>query len=96
MVESYTNDYDNFLDIDDSDVFIRKYSDENIAVYNKRLSPSPDLISQNIKPHTPNIYHTHTPVVFPYSNVKILYLLFIMTIIWVIIYLFSTINIVVK
>lgn len=96
MIESYSNDYDNFLDIDDSDVFIRKYSDENIAIYNKRLSPSPDLIAQNIKPHDTNNIHTYTPVVFPYSSIKILYLLLIMIIVWVIIYLFGTINIVVK
>ena len=48
------DDYDNFLDIDDYDVFIRKYSDENIAIYNKRLSPSPDFIPKNTKPYTPD------------------------------------------
>ena len=98
MVELYNDDYDNFLDIDDSDVFIRKYSDDNIAIYNKRLSPSPDIITQNIQSYTAkNLYHTYTPIISPYSSVKILYFLFIMIIIWVIVYyLFGIINIVVK
>jgi len=84
------DDYDNFLDIDDYDVFIRKYSDENIAIYNKRLSPSPDFITKNTKPYTPNnIYPTYTPIISKYSSVKILYFLFIIIIIYVIVYYLS-------
>lgn len=97
-MNDYDNDYDNFLDIDDYDVFIRKYSDENIAIYNKRLSPSPDLIAQNIKSYTTNnIYPTYTPIISQYSSVKIIYFLFIILIIYIIVYsLFCAINIIVK
>ena len=98
MKELYDDDYENFLDIDDNDIFIRKYSDENIPIYNKRLSPSPDLtIPSPISYYKNQIYPEYTPIISPYSNVKILYLLFIMIIIYVIVYsLFGTINVVVK
>ena len=46
-MENDEYDYENFLDIDDNDIFIRKYSDDNIPIYNKRLSPSPDLIKEH-------------------------------------------------
>lgn len=94
----HDDDYANFLDIDDNDVFIRKYSDENMPIYNKRLSPSPDLIQPVLNPYnTNNIYPAYTPIISPYSNVKILYFLFIIIIIYVIVYsLFGTINVVVK
>jgi len=99
MKELYDdNDYENFLDIDDNDVFIRKYSDENMPIYNKRLSPSPDLIQPVLNLYnTNNIYPAYTPIISPYSTVKILYFLFIFIIIYVIVYsLFGTINVIVK
>ena len=98
MKELYDDDYENFLDIDDNDIFIRKYSDENMPIYNKRLSPSPDLIHSVINHYnTNNIYPAYTHIVSPYSNVKILYFLFIFITIYVIVYsLFGTINVVVK
>ena len=82
----HDDDYANFLDIDDNDIFIRKYSDENIPIYNKRLSPSPDLmvIPTSYKPK--HLYPTYTPRISSYSSVKILYLLFTMIIIYVIVY----------
>jgi len=94
----HDDDYANFLDIDDNDVFIRKYSDDGIAIYNKRLSPSPDLtITSHISYYKNQIYPEYTPIISPYSNVKILYFLFIIIIIYVIVYsLFGTINVVVK
>jgi hypothetical protein len=92
----HDDDYANFLDIDDNDIFIRKYSDDNIAIYNKRLSPSPDLTI------IPNLYKpkhnspTYIPIISSYSSVKILYFLFIMVIIYVIVYyLLGTINVIV-
>ena len=39
-------EYDYFLDTDDNDYYIRKYSDENIPIYSKPLPPSPDIIKQ--------------------------------------------------
>ena len=94
----HDDDYANFLDIDDNDIFIRKYSDENMPIYNKRLSPSPDLIQPVLNPYnTNNIYPAYTPIISPYSTVKILYFLFIFIIIYVIVYsLFGTINVIVK
>ena len=97
MNEVYDNDdYENFLDIDDNDIFIRKYSDENIPIYNKRLSPSPDITI------IPNLYKpkhnspTYIPIISSYSSVKILYFLFIIVIIYVIVYyLFGTVNVIV-
>jgi len=90
-------DYDNFLDIDDYDVFIRKYSDENIAIYNKQLSQSPDLIANNTKYNPNNIYPTYTPIISQYSSVKTIYFLFIIIIIYIIVYsLFCAINVIVK
>ena len=54
-MESEDSEYENFLDIDDNDIFIRKYSDDNIPIYNKRLSPSPDIIrNEKQKYHTYN------------------------------------------
>mgnify|MGYP005990250371 CR=1 FL=1 len=99
MNEVYDNDdYENFLDIDDNDIFIRKYSDENIPIYNKRLSPSPDIITTHTRPYIPvHIYPAYTHIISPHSNVKIIYFLFIIIIIYVIVYsLFGTINVVVK
>ena len=37
-------DYGIFIDIDDHNYFIRKYSDENIPIYNKTLGNSPNCI----------------------------------------------------
>ena len=90
------NDYDNFLDIDDSDVFIRKYSDDNVAIYNKRLSPSPDItIIPNLYKPKHN-YPTYIRIISSYSSVKILYFLFIIVIIYVIVYyIFGTVNVIV-
>ena len=42
-------EYGNFLEIDDNDYYIRKYSDENIPIYSKPLTPSPDITRQIIK-----------------------------------------------
>lgn len=42
-------EYDYFLDTDDNDYYIRKYSDENIPIYSKPLPPSPDIIKQSKK-----------------------------------------------
>lgn len=46
--------YDHYIDTDDSNYFIRKYSDENMPVYNKNLSVSPtniiDMNNQFIHP----------------------------------------------
>lgn len=54
-MEDEYDDYENFLDVDDNDIFIRKYSDDNIPIYNKRLSPSPDIIrNEKQKYHTYN------------------------------------------
>ena len=97
MNEVYDNDdYENFLDIDDNDIFIRKYSDDNVAIYNKRLSPSPDLtIIPNLYKPKHN-YPTYIPIISSYASVKILYFLFIMVIIYVIVYyLLGTINVIV-
>jgi hypothetical protein len=42
------NDYGIFIDTDDNNYFIRKYSDENIPIYNKTLQNSPKcIISEN-------------------------------------------------
>lgn len=80
-------EYDMFLDIDDNDVFIRKYSNDNIPIYNKRLSPSPDLIINNKHYNKydnedsdtdKDIYpinNTHTIDIS--SRVKLLYILFV-------------------
>jgi hypothetical protein len=38
------NDYGIFIDIDDNNYFIRKYSDENIPIYNKTLGKSSNCI----------------------------------------------------
>lgn len=92
----HDDDYANFLDIDDNDIFIRKYSDENIPIYNKRLLPSPDLIiiPSSYKPK--HKYPTYIPIMSSYSSVKIVYFLFIMVIIYIIVYyLFGTVNIIV-
>ena len=43
----HADDYANFLDIDDNDIFIRKYSDDNVAIYNKRLSDAEVLQNYN-------------------------------------------------
>lgn len=32
--------YDHYIDVDDNNYFIRKYSDENMPIYNKQLSVS--------------------------------------------------------
>jgi hypothetical protein len=83
-------DYDMFLDIDDNDVFIRKYSNDNIAIYNKRLSPSPDIIKTNnyVNDYDSEydseydiedkyMYHkNNTHIIDVSSRVKLLYILF--------------------
>jgi|SaaInlV_150m_DNA_2_1039686.scaffolds.fasta_scaffold05546_3 hypothetical protein len=92
----HADDYANFLDIDDNDIFIRKYSDDNVAIYNKRLSPSPDItiIPNSYKPI--HKYPMHIPIISSYASVKILYFLFIIVIIYVIVYyLFGTVNVIV-
>ena len=38
--------YGNFLEIDDNEYYIRKYSDENIPIYSKSLTSSPDIMKQ--------------------------------------------------
>ena len=39
--------YDHYIDTDDNNYFIRKYSDENMPIYNKNLSVSPTNIEMN-------------------------------------------------
>ena len=34
-----SDDYNQFIYTDDYNYYIRKYSDENIAIYNKQLEP---------------------------------------------------------
>ena len=54
-------EYGIFIDIDDNNYFIRKYSDENIPIYNKQLQNSTEFIYErcrnehlHIKPHEKN------------------------------------------
>ena len=42
-------EYGIFLDIDDNNYFIRKYSDENIPIYNKKLQNSTEFIHERRK-----------------------------------------------
>lgn len=43
--------YDNYIDTDDNDYYIRKYSDDNIPIYNKRLTPSHDRVNATTYTH---------------------------------------------
>lgn len=42
-------DYGIFVDIDDNNYYIRKYSDENIPVYNKKVQQSTEFIDERCK-----------------------------------------------
>lgn len=59
--------YDHYIDTDDSNYFIRKYSDENMPIYNKKLSVSPTNIDMNSE-----LIHHHTKsnILVPYCNYK--------------------------
>lgn len=41
--QNMDNEYGIFLDIDDNNYFIRKYSDENIPIYSKKLQNSTEF-----------------------------------------------------
>ena len=43
--------YGNYIDTDDNDYYIRKYSDDNIPIYNKRLTPSHDCVNATTYTH---------------------------------------------
>ena len=43
------NEYGMFLDTDDNNYFIRKYSDENIPIYNKNLEHSTEFKYERCK-----------------------------------------------
>lgn len=47
----YINYYDNFIDIDDNDYYIRKYSDENLPIYNKQLTIMNTTNTIDTSPH---------------------------------------------
>ena len=55
--------YDHYIDTDDCNYFIRKYSDENMPIYNKNLSVSPTNIEMNdLSTHRPiNNTSLHVP-----------------------------------
>lgn len=100
-------EYDMFLDIDDNDVFIRKYSNDNIPIYNKRLSPSPDLIINNKHYNKYDNEHedsdadkdiypiNNTHIIDVSSRVKLLYILFVIIIFYVY-HLFTSIYVIIK
>lgn len=87
-MEDEEYDYENFLDIDDNDIFIRKYSDDNIPIYNKRLSPSPDITNEKNKFYT---YYQKNPYTFNiprYSRKQLFYIIPISIILYVVYYHF--------
>jgi hypothetical protein len=43
------NEYGIFLDTDDNNYFIRKYSDENIPIYNKKLQNFTEFTNERCK-----------------------------------------------
>lgn len=65
------NYYDNYLDIDDNDYYIRKYSDDNIPIYNKRLTPSPTCIKEEILNNETHYYENTSYNAKIYSGIKI-------------------------
>jgi len=77
------DDYENFLDVDDNDIFIRKYSDDNIPIYNKRLSPSPDIINKKQKYHTYNQNNLYPFNMICVSRIQLCYIIPISVIIYI-------------
>ena len=61
--------YDHYIDTDDSNYFIRKYSDENMPIYNKKLSVSPINIIDDMNNQLIH-HHTKSNALVPYCNYK--------------------------